>query len=609
MKKRIFYILFPVLLHSLLSFAQTDSIHQLEEVVLNDVRLYRNSKGQQVTVLNDSTLTENEPLLTSVLRFNTPIYFKENGHGMVSSPSFRGTTASQTAVVWNGININSQFNGQTDFNTITTGNFDNVAVKAGGGSVLYGSGAIGGSVHLNNRFRFDSGFRNRLRLEYGSFNTYSVQFKGDFSSENTNVQLSVSRLASDNDYPYLGTEKFNENGDFHNTGISFGIAHLLNKKNSLKVYSNYFDGERAFSGTLTAPSKSKYTDENSWNMLEWKGFYGQLTSSLKLAYLDENYRYYENRNSELYDYGSAQTGIAKYDLTYQAEKGMTLNAILEYQQTHGEGSNVGVNNRNIAALALLYSHDLGKFSYELSGRKEISDRYESPMLFSLGAGYAVTEFYNLKLNLSKNFRIPTYNDLFWRAGGNMDLEPEESYQAELGQNLHFRNFEFNLTGYIIQINNLLRWVPDPNGLWRPQNTESVQNHGLEATLGWMKSIADHRLKFNGVYAYTQTNDENLNKELIYVPKHKATAAVGYGLKRFSFYYQFLHNGSVYTSADNRYELENYNLSNAGADYKLGRNKQFKIGVEVRNLWNTSYQSLPSRPMPGRSISSSLTFIF
>ena len=108
MKNKELYILLLGLLCILPANSQNDSINRLEEVRLSDVKLFMNSEAQQVLVLKDSTLKANDPLLTSLLKFNSPIYFKENGYGMVSSPSFRGTTASQTAVIWNGININSQ---------------------------------------------------------------------------------------------------------------------------------------------------------------------------------------------------------------------------------------------------------------------------------------------------------------------------------------------------------------------------------------------------------------------------------------------------------------------------------------------------------------------
>ena len=89
-------------------------------------------------------IERSQPSLTQLLNFNSNIYFKESGAGMVSSPSFRGTTASQTVVLWNGININSQTTGQTDFNTINVRGFDQIKVKAGGGNVAEINSSVGG---------------------------------------------------------------------------------------------------------------------------------------------------------------------------------------------------------------------------------------------------------------------------------------------------------------------------------------------------------------------------------------------------------------------------------------------------------------------------------
>ncbi|MFD1095720.1 TonB-dependent receptor plug domain-containing protein [Salegentibacter chungangensis] len=609
MKNIRFYIFFIGLLCSTPVFSQNDSITRLEEVVLSDVKLYQNTRGQEVSVLSDSLLTENEPFLTSVLKFNSPVYIRENGYGMVASPSFRGTTASQTAVVWNGININSQFNGQTDFNTINTSGYDNVAVRAGGGSVIYGSGAIGGSIHLNNRFEFGKGLRNKLRLNYGSFNTLSGDLSSGFSSEKFSVYAGLSGVTSDNDYKYPGTEKYNENGDFHNLGFRGGSAYWLDKNNVLKFHTMYYEGERAFSGTLTAPSNSKYQDVNNRNLLEWKGFFNKFTSDLKLAYLDEHYKYYENRDSENFEFGDAKTFISRYDLNYNAGNGIQLNVILDYRNTLGKGSNFDKRERNTGALAFLYSQDLDRFSYEASLRKELSDRYESPLLFALSGGYDLTSFYNIKFSISKNYRIPAYNDLFWAGSGNPDLRPETSWQGELGQKFHFDNAEFGAIVYLMKIDDLLRWVPNNSGLWRPQNTESVTNYGLELRGNLDKDFGQHHFSLNSTYAYTRTRDDKLGKELIYTPKHKATASLGYALKHFSTFFQFLYNGPIYTSTDNAYKLDGYSISNLGVAYAFGVKKKLKLGLELRNLFDKKYQSLPSRPMPGRSINSSLTFKF
>ena len=609
MKQNTFYILFLAVLQTVQMFAQEGPINQLDEVVLSDVRLYSAVKANTVQVLKDSVLEKNPPVLTSVLKFNSPIYFRENGPGMVSSASFRGTSASQTAVIWNGININSSLNGQTDFNTLLTSGYDHIGIRSGGGSVLYGSGAIGGSVHLNNKFRFDKGFKNELRLQAGSFETFYGSYLSEYSTEKTSFQFNVSHISSENDFEYLQTEKFNENGDYSNTGFSLSLAQLLNQQNSLRFYSNFFTGLRGFSGTLTAPSKSKYEDVNSRNLLEWKGFFGRFTSNLKLAYLDETYRYFENREEAVYTFGRAKTGIVKYDLDYQLTPEIKVSGITDFRKTSAEGTEIGEAKRTTGSIGVLFAHELDRFAYELSGRKEFSDVYDSPVLFSLTSKYDLTENYILNFNFSRNYRVPSFNDLFWTTGGNEDLIPEESLQAEFGQKVAIENFEIGLTAFIIEIDHLLRWVPGENGFWQPENTESVRNYGLESIVNWSRKWGEHQLNFFGTYAFTKSKDLKLDKDLIYVPEHKITASLSHNFKRFSGYYQFLYTGPVYTSTDNNYSIDGYSLSNFGMEYSLLQNKKLVIGLELRNLWNTSYQSMPSRPMPGRSFNTKLNFKF
>ncbi|MGY5849702.1 TonB-dependent receptor plug domain-containing protein [Salegentibacter sp. F14] len=607
MKLTRYYLLFLGLLIKASVFSQAEPVTRLDEVVLSDISLTRDSEERRLISLNDSILRENEPSLTSVLQFNSPIFFRENGRGMVSSASFRGTSAQQTAVIWNGININSQFTGQTDFNTIPTGIISNISIRPGGGSVLYGSGAIGGSIHLNTPFNFDGKFHNILKLDYGSFETFSGTYKTAISSDKTSFQLHLTRNTSANDFEYPTENQFNENGDYRNTGLGISAAHRLNKDHLLKFHGNYYRGERGFSGTLSAPSKAKFEDVNSRNLLEWNGFYGELSTSLKLAYLEESFQYYENRHNEENDFGKAKTGIIKTDITYQFTHDLEVTGIVEYQHITGEGTQTGSRRRDMGSLAVLLKHQLGKFSYQLSARKEATDIYQSPLLFAANGLYSFSENYELRLGISKNFRIPTFNDLYWHAGGNSDLKPETSRQLELGQKFSLNKLEFDLAGYLIDSRNLLRWIPTNDGIWRPENTGEVRNYGLEAGLEWKKTLGRHNLDFKASYAWTQSRDQSTQKQLIYVPDHKVTASVGYRYKRYGLFYQFLYNDSIFTSSDNNYALSDYKVSNLGLSREFGNKDFLKLGFQVRNLFDEQYMSMPGRPMPGRYFNTSITF--
>ncbi|WP_452229428.1 TonB-dependent receptor plug domain-containing protein [Lacinutrix sp. MEBiC02404] len=586
-------------------FAQASPITELSEVHLKYIKLKDSVYTATQTVLTDSILKRNQSSLTSLLNFNSTIYLKENGLGMVSSASFRGTTAQQTAVLWNGININSQTTGQTDFNTINTRGFDQVTIKPGGGGVVDGSNAIGGSVYLANNTTYNAGFKNDVFLKYGSFNTYEIDYKTAYSTKTKGFQLGVSRIASDNDYAYPGTDRVNINGQFNNTNISSTFGFKLGENNTVNLYSNIYDGKRNFSLPTPNALKTKYTDFNTRTMLEWVVKSNKIVSNTKVAYLTENYTYYPNIDNDFNTYGEVGSLFVKYNLDYTLGR-LLLSGGFNYTQNNGKGSDIQHEIRHLGSVVFGLKQKVSKrFLYEISLRQELNNTYESPFLYSAGIQGEVTSFYSLKLNTSKNFRIPTYNDLYWEGLGNPDLKSELSYQGEISNVLHVPNASLTLTGYYNTVENLLLWTPDVTGVWRPINAETVNIYGLEGLFKAKKKIGTHTLDVSATYAYTVSKNEKTDKQLIYVPYHKLTTSVGYSYKKLSAYYQFINNGEVYTTTDNAPEhiVNSYMLANMGIEYNFekGTNK-YIFGAQVLNLWNESYESVLNRPAPGRNFS-------
>lgn len=597
---RLILVLAVVMCHQL--WAQQDTIVPLKEVIISDTQLRDFSNTQQVLVLNDSVIGINQASLTSFLNYNTTIYFKENGLGMVSSPSFRGTTAQQTAVIWNGININSQLNGQTDFNVINTRDFNAIDVRAGGGSVIYGSSAIGGSIHLNNELEYKEKFTNELRANYGSFNTLGLHYAGTMATDKFSASLSFTRNSSDNDYDYVGKDGHNLNGQYYNNSASATVGYKINQKNVLTYYSYLFDGERHFSLIFPSETRTKYDNFDTRNMLEWTGYYGRFTSKLKAAYLSEKYKYFDNIYEEDYSYGKSESIIGKYDLLFQINSKMKLNSVLNFTQTKGYGSSLEGAERHIGSASVLFSHSVtGKLMYEAGIRKEATNNYESPFLYSAGAKYRFSDFYLLRVNGSKNFRIPTFQDLYWQGSGNTDLKPESSIQGEIGNEFTIKNASLSVTGYYIKLKDMLRWLPT-GSVWRPQNTDRVKTYGIETVFKYNREFNAHKLGLTVVYGYTRSENEDTGNQLIYVPYHKASGALSYGYKRLTAYYQFLYTGEVFTRSDNnsRYNIDAYTTGNFGAEYTFGKTTTYKLGAQVLNVWNADYVSVDSRQMPGRN---------
>ncbi|MRH99933.1 TonB-dependent receptor [Kriegella sp. EG-1] len=590
--------------------AQIFPIWKLNEVVVSDLRLKAYADGHKVSVLVDSTLLKNGASLTSLLNFNSNIYFKENGFGMVSSPAFRGTNASHTAVVWNGININSQMNGQVDFNTINTLNYSSVGIRSGGGSVQFGTGAIGGSIHLNNDLDFKKHFKNRFILRYGSFNTKVAHYNQSLGNGKWSSSVGVNYTASDNDYEYLGKDQTNSNGEFENLSLNFNAGYIVTDDDVLRFYHQSLLGDRNLSGNLTSLGRSRYKDNHYRSQLEWTRFGKTIISKLKVAHLDETFKYFENKDSAIYSKGRATTLLARYALDVKLNDRFRINSFLEYDYYKGEGSSFGNPRRNDASVSTILKYNwTEKGVLNLSARKDFSSDFSSPMLFSFDGRYEFNAHYSLQLNASKNFRAPTFNDLYWKPGGNLDLIPEQSYQVDLGHRISFNDLVIRLNSYYIATEDMIRWLPQNSGIWSPTNVDQVQIYGIETEIGKKFPMGKKQtLAIQTNYAYTVSQDRETKTQLIYVPYHKANAGLSYAFTDLEFFYQYLYTGSVAIIGG---ELKAYQVSNVGLNYApSGKTKlKLKIGITLNNLFNTYYENVALRPMPNRNIQTQLILNF
>ncbi len=639
MRKIIITILVGVFLYGLKSNAQSDSIHYLNEVRLSDVKLRDYSKGNLVTILSDSILKANQPSLTELLRLNSTIFLKENGIGGTSTASFRGTNASHTAVVWNGLNINSQLNGQTDFNTISVRNYDNIAIRSGGGGVAYGSGAIGGSIHLNSEFKFKKHLEQRLITSIGSFRTTTTNYKISYGTNKLYASLGVDYIDSKNNHKYLGRRakgKKNENGEFLNYNLNLNLGYLINTSNALKFFQNTYIGKRNFSGSLLSPSDDSYRDNNTRSMIQWNYFRNNFTSILSLAYLYEKYRFFPNKEElDNFSFGKSSNLIFKYDVNYKFSNDIQLKSIFQYEDVRGKGSDINAERFKRASVALLFSHQINKrLHYGLNVRQEINDSENfsfkefknsveetykdvinfnatteltnnNPFLFSVDVNYAFTNFYSLKFNASKNFRTPTFNDLYWNGPGgigNSLLQSEKSIQAEISNRFNYKGIDFGITGYFIKSKDLIVWEPISSTIWSPINVTKVYNYGFEANLDYIYKWKKNAINLTSNYSYTVSENQETKKQLIFVPLQTITSNLVFRHKKMNVFYQFRWNDDLFVTRDHSQKLKGYDVSNIGINYDLYNYKKttYNLGLLANNIYNEIYQLTVGRPAPNRN---------
>ena len=595
------------LLFFAISFSQNEGVNRLEEIVLKGSFSPKLNSGYNLETISDSILKNNNESLGDLLQKQANVFFKENGHGMVSSIALRGTNASQTGVYWNGIAINSSLNGQTDFNTLSASGFDEVAIRKGGASVLLGSGAIGGAINLSDKIIFQKKKEANVLLSLGSYQTYSSQITAALSNESIFSKFSIGGAISENDYPFLGSDLKNENGQYKNYNINGVFALKINALNSLSYYTSFVDNDRNTPRTITAPSNSKLLNFDTRNLIDWKYLGSTYTSSLKLAYLTEDFTYFFDKADENVSKGKSNRWISKYDFTYFLNKTIILNAGLEYSNEQGRGSNLPASNQNIFNAYGLFQHQpFDNWTYNLSMRKGVSSVFDIPFIYAIDTRFSITDELALKAAFSTNYRNPTFNDLYWEPGGNPDLKAEKSKSAELSIDYKHRFVQLDMTTYYIKSKDLIQWQPIDNFIWQPQNVQDVSNYGFEISAMAERKFNKHALSLKLQYDYTVSQDAATDKQLIYVPYHKSNALINYRYNNWHIAYNLQYTGKVYTTTSNTQSINSYLLSNVDIYRNLFKNKVL-LAFKINNLFDKSYQSVAYRPMPNRNYTFNIHF--
>jgi len=602
--------------------AQNDSINRLEEVVLvADVYVKEQVVGQKKVVLSKEEINNNITNPTETLRFNSPVSIRDYGNGGTSSARFRGTSASNTAVLWNGININAIGNGQTDLNSISINTSDQIVIKSGGGSVKYGSGAIGGSIHINDELRFKKHQNLDVYSSYSSFNTTSNYLKVNIGTSKWALKVGSTFNKSDNDYELIDSRYLNlknENGAYQNSGVNLSVGYQFSKKNQLSFFTTAYKGERFLSGELPNPSPAndKYIDLNQRNLLVWNVESSEFKHLLKGAFLTQEYRYFDDKSSDKYDYGKSKTILFNYDLQYKLTEKTQLTSFVDVQSIKGDISRIPSKKREQYAFTLGVNSKITKYlETTIEVKKELNSTFKVPFVFSLGANYDLDIRHRLLTNISTNYRVPSLNDLYWPGQGNLNLIPETSKQIDLGYQYLGSRLLLKSMLFFTDVTKKIIWRPNKSGIWRPLNLNKSYHSGIELYTKLKKNIGDFDMNITGNYIYTIAQDRETNKELIFVPKHLFNGAFKLKYKSVTLYVQNLTQSKVFTTKDNIDQigrsLNGFTVFNLGGNLLLFKTKngKLKLGSSIKNVFNQLYLFSISRPMPGRNYNININYKF
>ncbi|MEQ8572788.1 MAG: TonB-dependent receptor plug domain-containing protein [Fulvivirga sp.] len=400
MRKKL-YLFSALLVLTNFAYAQLDSL-LLDAVEVRGIPYEKYAVGQKV-VTADSSMKKQyaQNNIGDLLAATNPVYIRSYGNNMAAGISFRGTGPSHTGVFWNGININSRTLGQSDFSLLPVIGTDEISLQYGSAGALYGSDAIGGTVHLNNHPNWKEGLTLSLNQGLGSFGTTQTSGLVNFTKGKVNFKSSGYYQVADNDFSYTipsnGRVVKQNNASYKYYGFNQDIYIQL-ASNKLITFNGWFNS----------------------NYREIQPVIGNFTSQTDQE--DESIRLtaaYQH-NSD-FAYTTFRTGFVKdyqlYDQGSVVQARQIINQVQSEKKWKKVKATIGVNHNHIIADVDSYDKQrnedridffalstlkLSKLTLAANFRYNLVSGYSSAFAPSLSGEYTLSPNWKLVGQLSKN---------------------------------------------------------------------------------------------------------------------------------------------------------------------------------------------------------------
>lgn len=634
-------VCFVQLLSSLHAQKDTSKIYQLQEVNIFETKQQQFETSKKHIAIDSITLAKyNTTSLADLLSNQSTVHIKSYGNGNIATSSMRGGNASHTALLWNGLNIQNAMLGQPDLSIVPTTLFNNILLEYGGGSAMWGSGAIGGSIHLQNKLLFNEGFKTRLQMSMGSFGTKKIASGILLSYKKIVSSTNIYYNASDNNYNYKDTtdkenpDKQIKHADYVAKGLMQELSFSATSSQKINVRLWYNVVDRNLPSYTTFPSKQSQLDENIKLNADWNYTKRNLNSTIRLGYFNDKLNYTDSI-ANIFSKSTIKTFIGESDNTY-THHNHKLNFGINYTQYKSDHfDRVPLRNPLIPDLIgyKVNSHELDKFSlfaayklsllnsklnYNLAIRKEFTNQTEIPFTGNTGIHYQLLKQLAAKINANTSFRQPTLNDMYWNPGGNPNLKPEEGYDIDGGLEFNYskNNFRalFEATYFNRYTTNWIIWLPTNNTYWSPRNIAEVYSRGTETKteLSYAKKDLLLKIIINTSYVLSTNqvkineNDNSVGKQLIYTPRYSGQASFLMKCKNISLLFNNNYTGYRFTSTDNTSWLNPYYIANLKCSYSYSFSTiNMELFCSINNVFNKNYVVVSNRPMPLRNYEAGL----
>ena len=609
--------------------------------------------------------------VSDVLKFFSGIMVKDyGGVGGLKTVSVRGLGAQHTAVALNGIALTDCQTGQIDLGKISLENVETIALNSGQPDDIFLPARLFASANVLNVSIRKPIFKSKKPVNIcagvtaGSFGLaipyllIENQLKKKSTPDDWSMASSVSieYLTSKGDYPFVleygGTNdstsnEHRENSDVKNIKAEADLFATFGEKHELDVKFFYYYSERGLPGATIfygSASTQRLWDENTFGQIHYKyrinpKFSYQANAKFNYSYtryldpdylnlsgeLDNRYmqREYYISNSLLYNVVKKLSFSLSNDLFFN-DMDANLVQFAEPKRFTGLTLLAGKFNSDYVKVTATLLHTFAQ-NWVSIGQPGANANRLTPSV-SISVKPFKSELFRIRAFYKNIFRMPTFNDLYYQAVGNIKLKPETANQIDAGLTYkkYWHQHKLHLTTtadfYFNRVSNKIVAVPTKNlFIWSMLNYGQVDILGTDVNLDFSyRFLKKYEIRMFGTYSFQRSRDmtdetsKTYKNQIPYTPLHSGSSGLVVTTPWFSIFYTILISGERYTLGQNipQNRLEPYTDQSiaVGNDFKL-KKITFGIKLEMLNLADAQYEIVKNFPMQGRSFRIKLKFLW
>lgn len=643
---------------------QTDSTVILQGITITEGRdSKRITSTTPIQVIDQKSIRELPVVqLPDVLKLFSGVSIKDyGGTGGMKTVSVRGFGAQHTAVAYDGVMITDCQTGQIDLSKFSLHNIAEIALINGFDdnlllpARLLSTAAIIEVKTLEPTFQSGKPINLDFSFTGGSFGYLNPTLRIENllyqrpSKHKTTLtsSFSINYLQSKGDYPftiYYGAQhdstsvERRQNSDIRSLTLEENLFFHFGRDSKMNIKLYYLLAERGLPGAVifyNTAARQRLTDQNAWAQIDYENrFHAQFAYRVQgkfnfayQRYFDPEYlnaagfldnTYYQRElylsNTFLYVPHPIFSLSLSNDLIYNNMSANT--ADFAFPQRYSVLTTLsGLIDTRFVDIRLGLLHTFVENTVKQGEAAGNTNR------LSPSAGISIkpilSEDFVIRCFYKNIFRLPTFNDLYYRLVGNVALNPENTHQFDLGV-AYSRSFmqkkmhvQCQIDGYHNRVTDKIIAIPNKNlFVWTMLNLGEVAITGVEMQVNYRYDIT-HFLSWDimGSYSFrhaidiTDPSSKSYQDQIPYTPLHSGSVSTSIRTTYVDIIYTLLCSGERFTLPQNEAE----NRLPAYCDHSISICKDFNIKkitlggkVELLNLSNKHYEIVKNYPMQGRS---------